>query len=112
MQSEYKTSEARRRYARMRYHDRMAELRDQLGGKCSVCGACRHLEFFRHGGKGEAPTITRVHTCRLAVRDRALEGVVLICKECRLIAQARAREIQIQGGDDAPPQVAGAGGGR
>lgn len=73
-----------REYQLRRYHKRMAEAREKLGGKCVQCGAVDELEIDHiHAGDKYIP-LNKLWSIAKARFDEELKYCQLLCKDCHI----------------------------
>ena len=70
-------------YMLKRYHKRMAEVRERLGGKCVVCGTMEDLDVDHiEPHKKEFTIGNRLVSCSLETLEKELAKCQLLCKPC------------------------------
>lgn len=77
-----------REYMRRRYHEKMAEFREMLGGQCARCGSKKNLQFDhidRRTKKNHRHVIGSLWNKPADVIEAELKKCQLLCADCHLI---------------------------
>jgi 5-methylcytosine-specific restriction endonuclease McrA len=89
----FKTAEDRRIYLLNRYRNKMKELRELLGGKCSQCSSTEELQFDHVNPDSKHASISRLITnSSKADVLKELTHCQLLCKQCHLKKTSTNRE--------------------
>ena len=70
-----------REYLKKRYHEKMASIRDKLGGKCAHCGSVEELEIDHEDRTTKVATIAKMWSYGEKL-DEELKKCRLLCKSC------------------------------
>jgi 5-methylcytosine-specific restriction endonuclease McrA len=73
-----------REYQLKRYHRRMAEIREKLGGKCCLCGSTDNLEVDHADHKSKEMDIGKIWSGTVEQMDKELTKCRLLCKPCHI----------------------------
>ncbi len=69
-------------YMRERYHRIRAEIIQQLGGKCAICGATDKLEVDHVDGAKKTMRVERITYVSEVRRQKELKNCQLLCDPC------------------------------
>jgi hypothetical protein len=75
------SNEYMRRYMLARYHQRMADARKLLGGKCIVCGSIENLELDHINWRTKTLQINKMWSVSAERFTAELEKCQLLCRE-------------------------------
>lgn len=69
-------------YMLRRYHERMADAKAQLGGKCVSCGSSKDLEFDHIDPNTKSYSVQKMWSLSKAKLEAELAKCQLMCKTC------------------------------
>ena len=74
----------------------LKELREKLGGKCSICGYCEHVEIlqFHHHGKNKYKNVSEIPNYEK--RENEAKKCILLCPNCHAIETLKERNAKNQ----------------
>lgn len=87
-------------YMRARYEDRMYWAREQLGGKCRICGATDGLEFHKTAASTRTKSLTSIAHGSGGLFESEVLRSQLLCGKCGRRAVVEGNRERRQTGSD------------
>ena len=87
-------------YQLKRFHRRMAEIKEKLGGKCECCGSIENLQVDHIDHTNKTFDIGKIWSGRKEKMDEELKKCRLLCKPCHILKTIKERgQIPTKGRD-------------
>lgn len=81
----------KREWGKKKYHKRMAEIRNSLGGKCEHCGSTDNLEIDHIDSTNKALEISMLWSNRKDKITEELTKCRLLCESCHILKTIKER---------------------